>query len=181
MRASIVPLSLALIACFLAPADLSAQRSGDLRADVRDLVAGAPPATAGALASIAGPRARPADGRSTPALIGAGLLGGAVGVVAGGYLGALITDDEAGDLDFLSGALYGAAIGEGLLLPLGVHLADDGDGSYPTAALASLALAGAGLLVLEAVHYDAPGAPIVLVAVPVAQIAAAIAIERATD
>jgi hypothetical protein len=36
-------------------------------------------------------------------------------------------------------------------------------------------------LALEAVHYDRPGAPIVLVAIPVAQIATSISVERATD
>jgi hypothetical protein len=62
-----------------------------------------------------------------------------------------------------------------------VHLANGSRGSYTTSALASLGIAAAGLLALQAVHYDPPGAPIVLIAVPVAQIATSIAIERATD
>jgi hypothetical protein len=37
------------------------------------------------------------------------------------------------------------------------------------------------LLALETAHYDPPAAPIILVAVPIAQLAASIAIERATD
>ena len=122
------------------------------------------------------------EGRSAPALVAGGLAGGAVGVVAGFYIGALLaSDDDNDDLDFLSGGVAGAAIGEGLLLPLGVHLANRPSGSYATSALFSLGLAAAGLLALEAVHYDRPGAPIVLVAIPVAQIATSIAVERATD
>jgi hypothetical protein len=34
---------------------------------------------------------------------------------------------------------------------------------------------------LESVHYDPPGVPIILVTVPLAQLATSIAIERATD
>jgi hypothetical protein len=34
---------------------------------------------------------------------------------------------------------------------------------------------------LEAAHYDPPAAPIILIAVPIAQLMASIAIERATD
>lgn len=123
-----------------------------------------------------------AESRSAPVLSVGGLLGGAVGVVGGFYVGALLaSDDDGDDLDVLSGGVAGATIGEGLLLPLGVHLANGSRGSYATSALASLGLAAAGLLALEAVHYDPPGAPIVLIAVPIAQIATSIAIERATD
>lgn len=123
------------------------------------------------------------EGRpSVPILVIGGVAGGAIGTVAGGYLVALMaSDDDGDDLDFLSGAVAGAAIGEGLLLPLGVHLASHQAGTYTFSALASLGLTAVGLLALEAVHYDPPGAPIVLVAIPVAQIATSIMIERATE
>lgn len=177
----LAPLAMAL--ALLAPPGLSAQDRAALRPSADDLEpAPAEPrldspvdlAPAGGDAARAGPR-------STVAVAGAGLLGGAVGLVAGGYLGALLAesgDDE--DLDYLGGAVVGAALGEGAMLPLGVHLADGRRGSYAASALVSLGLAGAGLLALEAVHYDVPGAPIVLVAVPVAQLVATIAVERAT-
>lgn len=123
-----------------------------------------------------------AESRPAPTLALGGLLGGAAGFVGGFYVGALLADgDDADDLDFLSGGVAGATIGEGLLLPLGVHLANDRQGSFLTSAAASLAIAAAGLLALQAAHYDPPAAPIVLVAVPVAQLVASIAIERATD
>ncbi|HEU4464821.1 MAG TPA: hypothetical protein VFS53_07245 [Gemmatimonadota bacterium] len=123
-----------------------------------------------------------AESRSAPVLTLGGLAGGAVGLVGGFYVGAVLaSDDDGDDLDVLSGGVAGATIGEGLLVPLGVHIANGGRGSYTTSALASLGIAAAGLLALQAVHYDPPGAPIVLVAVPVAQILTSIAIERATD
>ena len=105
-----------------------------------------------------------------------------MGVVAGLYLGAAIASDgNTEDLDVLNGAVAGAAIGEGLLLPLGVHLTNRQSGSYVISALVSLGLAAGGLLALQAAHYDPPAAPIILVAIPVAQIAASIAIQRDTD
>lgn len=122
------------------------------------------------------------ESRPAPVLVSGGLVGGVVGLVGGFYVGAVLASDEdADDLDFLSGGVAGATVGEGLLLPLGVHIANGRRGSYMTSALASLGLAAAGLLALEVSHYDPPAAPIILVAVPVAQLAASIAIERATD
>lgn len=123
-----------------------------------------------------------AESRSMPILAAGGLAGGAVGAVGGFYVGAVLaSDDDDDDLEFLSGGVAVATIGEGLLLPLGVHIANGSRGSYGKSALVSLGIAAAGLLALQAVHYDPPGAPIVLVAVPVAQLATSIAIERATD
>jgi hypothetical protein len=133
-------------------------------------------------AQEASPEEPTPSSRGTPALALGGLLGGAVGIVGGFYLGAALADGEdTNDLDFLSGGVAGAAIGEGLLLPAGVHVANDSRGSYTLSAAASLGIAAAGLLALEALHYDAPGAPIVLVAVPIAQLVTSVAIERATD
>lgn len=126
------------------------------------------------------PTLEPAEGRSIPALAGAGLLGGALGLVAGAYVGATLADDDAEGFSALGGAVAGGAIGEALLLPLGVHLAGGRRGSYAASVAASLGLVGAGLLALEAVHYDSPGVPIVVVAVPLAQLVTAVAIERGT-
>lgn len=122
-----------------------------------------------------------AQSRSTPALAAGGLVGGAVGALGGFYVGAILGSDDDDDLDFLGTGVAVGTIGEGLLLPLGVHIANGGRGSYMSSALASLGLAAGGLLALEAAHYDPPAAPIILIAVPIAQLAASIAIERATD
>jgi hypothetical protein len=111
-----------------------------------------------------------------------GLAGGAVGLVGGFYVGAaLANDDDPEDLEALAGGAVGATIGEALLLPLGVHLANGRRGSYAASALVSLGIVAGGILALQAVHYDAPGTPVILVAVPVSQIAASIGIERSTD
>jgi hypothetical protein len=123
-----------------------------------------------------------AQSRSTPALAAGGLIGGAVGALGGFYVGAILgSDDDDDDLDFLGTGVAVGTIGEGLLLPLGVHIANGSRGSYRTSGLVSLGLAAGGLLALEAAHYDPPAAPIILIAVPIAQLAASIAIERATD
>jgi hypothetical protein len=123
-----------------------------------------------------------AQSRSTPAMAAGGLIGGAVGALGGFYVGAVLgSDDDDDDLDFLGTGVAVATIGEGLLLPLGVHIANGSRGSYMTSGLVSLGLAAGGLLALETAHYDPPAAPIILVAVPIAQLAASIAIERATD
>ena len=124
-----------------------------------------------------------ADGSASTARMSlGGVAGGAAGLAGGFYLGAVLADDDDGDdLDALAGGVMGAAIGEALLLPLGVHLANRGRGSYGNAALTSAAIAVAGLFALAAVQVDTPGTAVVLVAVPVAQIAAAIGIERKTD
>lgn len=117
-------------------------------------------------------------------LSGAGLLGGAVGFFGGAYLGAYIADsddDGLDDLDALHGALILGAIGESTLLPAGVHIANGRRGNYWISAAASIALAFGGIGLMEAAHWNAPAAPIVAVAVPLAQLATSIAIERSTD
>jgi hypothetical protein len=122
------------------------------------------------------------DAVTVARLAGAGILGGAIGLFGGAYLGAAIAHDEdcAECLEELTGALVVGTIGEGLLLPLGVHLANGRRGSYWTSALVSVGLAAAGAGLMEAAHWDPPTVPIVAVAVPVAQVATSIAIERAT-
>jgi hypothetical protein len=123
------------------------------------------------------------DAATAAKLTGAGLLGGAVGLVGGAYLGALLAhnDDCAECLDELGGALVLGTAGEAFLLPLGVHLANGSRGSYWTAALVSAGIGTAGVVIMRAAHWDPPTVPIVLVAVPLAQLTTSIAIERATD
>lgn len=140
------------------------------------LLAAAP--AAGQTPYAVAPVAAAPEARSTAALVGGGLLGGAVGLVGGFYLGAALADSDGEDLDFLSGGVAGAAIGEGILLPLGVHVANGRRGDALVSSAVSLGIAAAGLLALEAAHYDPPWAPAIAVAVPVTQLVASIAIER---
>jgi hypothetical protein len=123
------------------------------------------------------------DAATAAKLTGAGILGGAVGLVGGAHLGALIAhnDNCADCLEELRGALVVGTAGEALLLPLGVHLANGSRGSYWKAALVSAGLAVTGVAIIEAAHWDPPTAPIVAVVVPIAQLVTSIAIERATD
>lgn len=143
--------------------------------------------------SVAGRLADPAasvafstdlDAGTAAKLSAAGLVGGAIGFFGGAYLGAWIgdsRDDGIDDLDALHGALIGAAIGESMLLPAGVHVANGRRGSYWMSALVSAGIAAGGIGLLEAAHWDAPAAPIIAAAVPLAQLGASIAIERSTD
>ena len=124
------------------------------------------------------------DAGTAAKLAGAGILGGAVGFFGGAYLGAWMSGSgnrSVDDLEFLRGMLVGATIGEGLLLPAGVHIANGSRGRYWTSALVSVGIAAAGVGLREAAHGDPPAAPAIAVAVPLAQLATSIAIERATD
>lgn len=119
--------------------------------------------------------ARSAGGRaSVPLMISGGLLGGAIGTLGGGYLGAAIVDDtcegEGCFAGIIQGAFVGAAAAESVLLPLGVHLAAGGKGDFGTSLAASLALGAAGVGIAYATHVDDPLGAGLLMAVPLAQI-----------
>lgn len=112
------------------------------------------------------------------ALAGAGLLAGSIGFFAGGFIGAAI--DEAGsdgyeEWDGVAGFILGAPIGESLLLPVGVHLANGRRGNFPLSLLASVAITGAGIFVAATAEE-----PYVLLSIPILQLAACTAIERST-
>jgi hypothetical protein len=72
-------------------------------------------------------------------------------------------------------AAYGALLGESLLLPAGVHLANSRRGHYGNSALASLGLTVLGTGVAASIDNGVP-----LLVVPIGQLAASIAIERGT-
>jgi hypothetical protein len=115
---------------------------------------------------------------ATEKLVGAGLMAGAIGFFAGGFLGADI--DKAGsdgyeEWDGLAGFIIGAPIGESLLLPVGVHLANGRRGNFPLSLLASVGIAGAGIFAAAAAEE-----PYMLLSIPILQLAACTAIERST-
>lgn len=106
-----------------------------------------------------------------------GAMGGIGGLLAGGFIGARI--ELAGGCDGewcgFSGALLGAAIGSSVMIPLGVHLANDGRGDLGHAVAASgVALAGGVALALLTQDEK----PVLLI--PLAQIIGSVAIERRT-
>jgi hypothetical protein len=123
---------------------------------------------------------------STGRMVAFGLAGGAVGVLAGGLLGGVIGGGSFfGGRDCpneewvcaIRGAFIGAVIGESLLLPLGVHLADHRQGSWPLAALASSAIGGLGAVLA----YENQDSAVWIVSLtPIAQLASSIAIQGST-
>ncbi len=111
--------------------------------------------------------------------IAVGLLMGTIGFFGGALVGYeidKITSDYEGEWDGFDGVLIGAPIGESLLLPVGVHLANGRRGNLPLAMLASIGIAGTGI----ALAASADNANI-LVAIPIAQLIACFAIERSAS
>ncbi|HET9986345.1 MAG TPA: hypothetical protein VFQ38_22395 [Longimicrobiales bacterium] len=141
---------------------------------------------AAAMPAAASPGA-PADRRaSVPGLVAAGILGGGVGLFGGAFLGAWggnFSCEDTGNPDeceapVILGAVFGGVAGEALLLPMAEWLAGGRRGPLGKELLASVGLAGAGLALLAATHFDEPAAPVILVTVPLAQLAAVTALER---
>ncbi len=75
----------------------------------------------------------------------------------------------------INGFVVGAPIGESLLLPVGVHLANGRRGNLPLSLLASVGIAGAGIFAAVTAED-----PYVLLSIPILQLAACTAIERST-
>jgi hypothetical protein len=107
-------------------------------------------------------------------MVAGGMLGGAVGVFAGGLAGLRLTEHDCEDCGIV-GAVYGAIAGGSALLPLGVHVANRRRGDFGLSLLSSLAIGGVGLAVASQTNSAA-----VMIPVPVLQIASAILIERRT-
>jgi hypothetical protein len=127
-------------------------------------------ASAPVVARVAGTPSR------SPFILGlGGIAGAAVGVMAGGWVGGKAREGVCEDCA-LGGLLYGAVAGESAALPVGVHLANGRRGRLGPSLLASLALGGAGLGAAALTNEYG-----ILLAVPVAQLVSAIAIERATS
>ena len=116
----------------------------------------------------------PTHARASGWLLLGGVVGGAVGLVGGGLIGAAIESrDCEGDFCGLGGFIVGGMLGESVLLPLGVHLANDRRGDFGKAALISAGIAAAGILIISQTDQG-----IVLYAIPVAQLITSIRIER---
>ncbi|MES2305054.1 MAG: hypothetical protein V4558_06080 [Gemmatimonadota bacterium] len=103
--------------------------------------------------------------RTGSKIIGA-LVGGGIGLVGGAYVGSAIdrATDTGGCEDCgLVGAIIGAAIGEGLLLGTGVHLADPVPRKTVRRLLFSPLIAGGALLAAIATNQAA----VMLIALPI--------------
>jgi hypothetical protein len=107
-----------------------------------------------------------------------GAMGGLTGLMAGGFLGARIelAGGCSGEWCGFSGALLGAAIGSSIMIPVGVHLANDGRGDLSqSVAVSGFALAG-GVALALLTQEEKP-----LLLIPLAQIIGSIAMERRTS
>lgn len=110
-----------------------------------------------------------------------GIVGGGAGIIGGGLLGYGLETGLAGcegqEWCGFAGTVFGAMIGEVVMLPLGVHLANRSRGSYLPGLGMSLAVGLAGFT-LAAVAGES--VPLVVPVIPAAQLVAAVAVERGT-
>ena len=123
------------------------------------------------------------DGGSVGGPIVGGMLLGGVGFIAGALVGAAI-QNEPGCTEFcnLEGAFYGAAAGGTSGMALGVHLGNRRRGNLGLDFLTAAGVWGAGFtLFLPLANADNNEAALaVLIALPVVQLGATVAVERAT-
>jgi hypothetical protein len=121
----------------------------------------------------------PADtNRDAIRLVMGGLGLGVVGVFVGGYAGAKLEQNSGCGYDDycgLAGALLGATVGETILMPAGVHLANGERGSYLLAVGAAGLVATSAWVIALGSNDAAP-----LLAIPVGQLITAAVIELHT-
>jgi hypothetical protein len=105
-----------------------------------------------------------------------GLLAGISGIVAGGFTGAVIDrGNGCGEWCGFLGALYGAAAGSAVMVPVGVHLTNRRRGDLGRGIVYSLGATAVGIALAHAAE---DGTPILLI--PLAQIVVSVAAETAT-
>jgi hypothetical protein len=121
--------------------------------------------------------------RPVAALALGGAASGAVGMVAFGFVGALLGGNSCADIGNpdscrgMEGALWGAAVGYTVGIPVGVHLVNRRAGSLGQSLLTSAAIAGAGAAIGSAVGTDQSLAVAALSA-PLIQMISSVVIER---
>ncbi|HEU4829469.1 MAG TPA: hypothetical protein VFT04_09755 [Gemmatimonadales bacterium] len=108
-----------------------------------------------------------------------GALGGIGGLLAGAFIGAQV--ERAGGCEYddwcgFGGGLLGATIGSTVMIPAGVHLANDQRGDFGEGLVASAAALGGGIAISALVHDARP-----LLLIPIAQIISAVAVEKRTS
>lgn len=105
----------------------------------------------------------------------AGVTGGVLGFVAGGYV-AIALDSNCRELECLVVHFSGGVVGASALLPLGVHLANHRRGNYAGELAVSLAIGLAGLGLADATDSGWP-----LLGIPIAQLITTIPLECHAD
>ena len=112
-----------------------------------------------------------------------GLISGVAGFLVGGLLGAALSgerQDTESWIEKLEGAFVGGTMTESLMLPVGVHLANDRRGDLLWSMPASLAIGTTGALLGRRLEHTGRAWPVIILT-PIAQLAASIAIERHTS
>ena len=109
----------------------------------------------------------------------AGLLGGTIGIFAGGLIGAATCDWSIKEAGCIEPSAYGAIIGASILMPLGVHLANWQRWRLLPFLLSLLAVGGIAAAGLAVLVVD-EGQEWVLLAIPVLQLIACVGIARPT-
>ena len=109
--------------------------------------------------------------------VGGAVVGGGVGFFGGMLAGVAVahTGRCTGEDCSLGRALVGAAVGEVVGVAGGAHVGSGGRGNLAVAVLSSAAIGTTGILAL---HHPAGAAPVILLAIPVLQLAAVLALER---
>lgn len=119
----------------------------------------------------------PADTETAPldegTLAFAGITGGVVGFVAGGYVALVFDDHRCREFGCLSVFYVGANAGASTLLPLAVHLANHRRGNLAQDLVVSLSVGAAGMAIADATDSGWP-----LLGIPIVQLAAIITMER---
>lgn len=118
---------------------------------------------------------------SVPGSFIVSLLGGAIGFFGGGFIGYQIETDSgcSGDIDEwcgVGGFLLGTAIGESLLMPIGAHAGNGGQGNLPINLLITTGIGGLGLVLAVSSNESRT-----LIAIPVLQLLSSIIVEQKTS
>jgi hypothetical protein len=100
------------------------------------------------------------------------IIGGLGAMCVGAVVGSRLADTPCEDCGLIEG-LYGAAIGFGLGASGGAHLANHEEGPFGKSALTTMAIGAAGVFTAAATEQWE-----ILLAVPIVQVAGAVAIER---
>ena len=104
-----------------------------------------------------------------------GLLGGAIGYLAGGLIGALSCDWNVKEAGCLESSVYGAVIGNSIMIPIGVQVANWQRGN-PSLFLLTLLVAG-GIAAAGLAAYYATGVERAVIALTVLQLVSCVAIQ----
>lgn len=104
-----------------------------------------------------------------------GLLVGAIGFLAGGYIGATSCDRNIKEAGCVEPMIYGAIIGTSILMPVGVQLTYRRRGSFPLFLLTLLAVGGIAAVGLAVGFVTGLGA--VIIAIPVVQLTSCVVIQ----